>query len=105
MKPERHIFVCTNQRPADNPKGSCADRGSKEVFSAFRAAVEARGLRGRVQVSQSGCLKPCAYGPTVVVYPEGTWYGKVGPQDVESILDAHAEGRRLESLELPEEAL
>jgi len=43
-------------------------------------------------------------GPVVVVYPEGVWYTKVKPDDVEEILDSHIiGGKKVERLELPEE--
>ena len=43
-------------------------------------------------MSGSSCLGPCGLGPTVVVYPEGIWYGKVGVKDVEEIMDQHVLG-------------
>ena len=33
-------------------------------------------------------------GPTVVVYPEGIWYGGVTPADVPELFDAHLSGQR-----------
>ena len=27
-KPQYHIFVCTNTRPPDHPKGSCGEKGA-----------------------------------------------------------------------------
>ena len=31
-KPQRHVLVCTNERPADSPKGSCAAKGSVALY-------------------------------------------------------------------------
>ncbi|SVC04336.1 uncharacterized protein METZ01_LOCUS257190, partial [marine metagenome] len=40
----------------------------------------------------------------VVVYPDGVWYNKVKPEDVDEILDQHiGQGKKVERLELPEE--
>ena len=36
----RYLFVCTNRRPDDNPKGSCAAKGSEEVQKALKAAPD-----------------------------------------------------------------
>ena len=43
-------------------------------------------------MSGSTCLGPCGTGPTVVIYPEGIWYGKIGVNDVEEIMDQHVLG-------------
>jgi (2Fe-2S) ferredoxin len=43
-------------------------------------------------------------GPVMVVYPDGVWYNKVTPEDVEEILDQHiGQGKKVERLEMPEE--
>lgn len=102
--PEIHILVCTNERPPGNPKGSCAEKGSVGLFDAFRREVETRGLRGRVLVNRTNCLKPCAFGPTVVVHPMGAWYGGVQPADIPEVLDAALQGEAVERLRLPEAA-
>ena len=36
-----------------------------------------------------GVFGPCEYGPTVVVYPDATWYAQVKEADVAAILDEH----------------
>lgn len=102
--PELHVLVCTNERPAGNPKGSCAGRGSVALFDALRREVETRGLRGQVLVNRTNCLKPCEYGPTVVVHPLGAWYGGVRAEDAPELLDAALRGEQVERLRLPEEA-
>ena len=40
-------------------------------------------------ISNTGCLGLCNDGPIVIVYPEGTWYGKVTPNDVDEIVESH----------------
>jgi (2Fe-2S) ferredoxin len=57
---------------------------------AFNMGLMQRGVMpGQVLVSATGCLGPCEQGPTVVVYPDGTWYSKVTEADVATILDEH----------------
>ena len=41
----RHIFICTNTRPLDNPKGSCAAKGSEAIRDQFAGALAKRGLQ------------------------------------------------------------
>ncbi len=104
-KPQHHIFICQNEREADNPRGCCKARGSKDVLDCFKQEVKARGTRETVEFDGSTCLDTCAWGPTVVVYPENVWYGKVTPADVPAILDAIARGTVVERLLVPAEAI
>jgi (2Fe-2S) ferredoxin len=91
---ERHVFVCTNQRDPSNPKGCCAAKGSEELRSRLKELVHAAGLRGRVRINAAGCLDQCAHGVTVVVYPEGVWYGHVTLDDAEELFREHVLGGR-----------
>ncbi|HEY9856090.1 MAG TPA: (2Fe-2S) ferredoxin domain-containing protein [Stenomitos sp.] len=102
--PEIHILVCTNERPPGNPKGSCAEKGSVALFDALKREVEHRGLRGQVLVNRTNCMKPCEFGPTVVVHPLETWYGGAKAEDAGEILDAALRGEAVERLCLPEAA-
>ena len=97
--PDFHIFVCTNRRPPGHPKGSCGDKNSEGVWDAFRQVVEMNGLWGKVRVTRTGCLGPCHAAPSLVVYPEGTWYKHVTIDDVPEILKSHInDGKPLERL-------
>jgi (2Fe-2S) ferredoxin len=89
---KHHVFVCTNKRPPGHPKGSCADRGCNEVLTALTDAVEQRELFETVKVNASNCLGPCRSGPTLVVYPENTWYVGVKAADVAEIVQSHFVG-------------
>lgn len=101
MKPKHHFFVCMNQRPEGHPRGSCGALGAKPLYDAFRAEVEQRNLFGVVQVTGTFCMGPCEQGPTVVVYPEGIWYGRVTASDVGELLDAHlAQSGAVERLQI-----
>ena len=69
-------------------------RGICKYFGAVTALenVSLKVMPGEVLVSGSSCLGPCEQGPTVVVYPDNTWYSKVTEQDVATILDEHIKG-------------
>lgn len=89
-KPKYHILVCTNSRPPGHPKPSCGSAGAAQLLMAFNMGLMQRSIPpGQVLVSATGCLGPCEQGPTVVVYPDNTWYSKVTEADVAVILDEH----------------
>ena len=92
MRYERHVFVCENRRPAGHPRGCCASRGGSSVKEALKAELQARGLQGRIRANSAGCLDACEQGPSMVVYPEGVWYGGVTPEDVKEIVERHLVG-------------
>jgi len=102
----RHLFICINQREAGDPRGCCADKGSAEVAEAFKRRLHERGLKRIVRANKSGCLDQCARGVTVVVYPEGVWYGGVTLADVDLIIEQHViGGKPVERLRIPPEEL
>ncbi len=83
-----HVFVCTNARPPF-AKPSCGPQGGHPILMALQEAAEKRGLLNEVKITNCGCLGPCENGPMIVVYPEGTWYAGVKPDNVIEILESH----------------
>jgi len=103
---QRHVFVCVNERAADDPRGCCAARDGQAVAGAFKKGLYDRGLKRIVRPNKAMCLDQCAHGVVVVVYPEGVWYGGVTVDDVDEIIDEHVlKGRVVERLVLPPERL
>ncbi len=88
-----HVFVCTNQRPAGHPRGSCADKGSEKLRDYMKARAKELGIPG-ARINSAGCLDRCELGTTIVVYPEGTWYTCRSRADVDEILTTHLVGGR-----------
>jgi (2Fe-2S) ferredoxin len=89
----RHIFMCTNVRPAGHPRGSCSARaepaGGVEKLRAY-AREKARELGiERIRCNAAGCLDRCEFGPNMVIYPEGVWYRYESTQDIDEILEVH----------------
>ncbi len=91
-KPQRHVFVCTQNRPPQHPRGSCAAKGSTAVLQAFWAELQKRQAYDKIAITYSGCLGPCDQGANVLVYPEGVLYRGVTPADVDEIFNSHLEG-------------
>ena len=103
---QRHIFICTNERDASDPRGCCAEKGSREVADCFKSKLYERGLKRIVRANKAGCLDQCALGVTVVVYPEAVWYGGVTVDDVDEIIERHIlGGEAVERLVIPPERL
>jgi (2Fe-2S) ferredoxin len=101
---ERHIFICGNQRPADHPRGSCNPKGNDELQKAFKQKLADHQIPSTtVRANKSGCLEQCEHGPTVVVYPDAVWYGRVTREDVDKIIDSHIMGGKpVAELALPD---
>lgn len=91
-RPEKHVFVCVQQRPSGHPKGSCAEKDCTAVVQKFQDQFEQQGYWGRFGLTTSGCLGTCEVGPSVLVYPEGIMYGKVTAEDVVEIIEQHLVG-------------
>jgi (2Fe-2S) ferredoxin len=101
---ERHVFICGNQRPPGHARGSCDPSGKGELRKAFKQKLAEHQIPAtRVRANQSGCLEQCEHGPTVVVYPEAIWYGRVRLEDVDRIIESHLiAGQSVADLVLPE---
>jgi (2Fe-2S) ferredoxin len=105
--PEVQILICLNERPPGAPKPSCQQRGSLEVYHRFKDRARELGLRDRVMVTRTGCLKHCSHGITVAVQPSNFWYGGVKVEDVDEILSASVpvsgeSPRQVERLKMPD---
>ena len=102
MKLKSHIFVCTNQRPEGHPRGCCQSKNSERLVQSFKQELSRAGLAQEVRAQKSGCLDACEFGPAVVVYPEGVWYGQVQPQDIAESVESHIiHGKPVERLKIP----
>lgn len=86
------MFVCVNERAADNPKGSCKLKGGNDVRDRLKIELGKRGLSKIIRANNAGCLDQCEHGVTVVVYPEQVWYGHVTVDDIAEIVDKHLIG-------------
>lgn len=90
----RHVFVCQNEREPSHPKGCCKHRGADAIFKVLKEGARKAGLTD-VRINRAGCLDHCAFGPTVVVYPEAVWYRVPDVEDAREILASHVIGGKV----------
>lgn len=103
---KRYLFVCTNRRADDDPKGCCSARGSEEIRAALKEQLKARGLaRLGARACTSSCLDQCLSGVCILVEPDHFFYGHVTLADVPEIVEALANEGRVERLVLSDEDL
>jgi len=65
----------------------CTALGSTQVYEAFEAEIQKRGLSGKVQLKRTGCHGFCEKGPVVVLLPEQFFYPGIEPEDVPEIIE------------------
>ena len=95
---ERYLFVCINRRSDDNPKGSCAQKGSEEIVKKLKAALVTLGTANTVRACSTSCLDLCETGVSIVQEPDHVAYGKVTLDDVDEIARAASAGKVVERL-------
>lgn len=61
----------------------------------MKKRVHELGLKGIVRINKAGCLDACQYGPSMVVYPDDTWYAPRTNEDMEEILQEHVQNNRI----------
>jgi (2Fe-2S) ferredoxin len=88
MKYDKHLFVCTNQR-VNSERPSCGEAHGIALVTAFKQAIKEQELQVSIRAQRAGCLEVCELGASVVVYPEGVFYGHVTIDDVAEIVAEH----------------
>ena len=92
-----HVLVCGGT--------GCSSSGSATLIERFNEKIAEAGLDKEVKVIRTGCFGLCEAGPVVIVYPDGTFYSHVKPEDVDEIVSEHLlKGRKVEHLVYVEHA-
>ena len=98
---KRKILVCCGT--------GCVAGGNLNVYHELKKRMDELGIPCEVSLTEhhadtiglkkSGCHGFCEHGPLVIIYPEGTFYCRVKPEDVEEIVESHLfKGRIVERL-------
>ncbi len=86
----RHVFLCTGPN-------CCAPETGQAAWEALKTLIKERGLGAGPRAcyrTKVGCLRICCHGPTMVVYPEGTWYGGMSADRMARFVEEHLEQDR-----------
>ncbi|MCL2033223.1 MAG: NADH-quinone oxidoreductase subunit NuoF [Oscillospiraceae bacterium] len=67
----------------------CCSSGCDKVHDAIEENLKKAGLESEVKLVKTGCFGLCALGPIMIVYPEGTFYASVKPEDIPEIITEH----------------
>jgi (2Fe-2S) ferredoxin len=98
----RHVFLCTG------PKCCTPDIGI-EAWEALKQKIKDAGLSEAEEVCQRtkvGCLRICCQGPTMVVYPEGTWYSHMTADRMDRLVREHlVQGQPIKEWQIAEKPL
>ena len=90
-----HVLICGGT--------GCTSSGSLALKETLEKELAAKGLTEEVKIVITGCFGLCALGPVMIVYPDGTFYSMVKPEDIPEIVDEHLlKGRPVARLEYHE---
>ena len=91
-----HVLICGGT--------GCTSSGSLAIKEALEKELVAKELTEEVKIVTTGCFGLCALGPVMIVYPDGTFYSMVTPEDIPEIVEEHLlKGRPVARLEYHEQ--
>jgi (2Fe-2S) ferredoxin len=89
----RHVLLCTGPTCCTPEQGTAA-------WEALKGQLKEKGLLtgdNACYRTKVGCLRICCHGPTMVVYPEGTWYSGMSAERILRFVQEHlVEGKPVE---------
>jgi (2Fe-2S) ferredoxin len=89
----RHVFLCTGPN-------CCTPEEGQAAWEVLKQQIKDQGLSTGPNAcyrTKVGCLRICCHGPTMVVYPEGTWYHGMSVERIPRLVRKHLmEGKPVE---------
>jgi (2Fe-2S) ferredoxin len=82
---QRHVLLCTGPN-------CCTPEEGQAAWDALKQQIKQHNLGGGDNAcyrTKVGCLRICCHGPTMVVYPEGTWYHSMIAERVPQLVQQH----------------
>jgi (2Fe-2S) ferredoxin len=78
----QHVFLCTGPT-------CCTPEVGVAAWEALKKGLKDANLGGICQRTKVGCLRICCHGPTMLVYPEGTWYHGMTAERIPRFVKEH----------------
>jgi (2Fe-2S) ferredoxin len=82
---QRHVLLCVGPN-------CCPPEDGLEAWDVLKTQIKEQGLGSGDSVcyrTKVGCLRICVHGPTMVVYPEGTWYHGMTADRIPQFVQQH----------------
>ena len=76
-----HVLICGGT--------GCTSSGSRKLQTILEQELANRGLTDEIKIVKTGCFGLCEHGPVMIVYPDGTFYSRVQPEDIAEIVEEH----------------
>lgn len=67
----------------------CTSSNSKKVIAALEEEIKKNGIENDIKLVRTGCFGLCSLGPIMIVYPEGSFYARVTPEEIPKIVEQH----------------
>jgi (2Fe-2S) ferredoxin len=82
---KRHVLLCIGPT-------CCTPEAGQAAWEALKGQIKEQGVASGESAcyrSKVGCLRICCHGPTMVVYPEGTWYHGMTAERIPQFVQEH----------------